>query len=146
MEFLYKILDNPYYVWGIMAVVVFAFTQGLKWLLVKPYTNKIKNEKRKKMVNAVILLIAFAVAIGIEVLYAKVYLKSGVSLYRAFTGWSGSSLVYSWVERFLGKKIPNPMKTEEGKMVVELVENVVADNKIDGNDKHAVADFWNKVK
>lgn len=150
MGFIHSLLRNDYFVWGAMAVIVFAVTQGLKWLLVKPYTNKL-NKKAKNIVNSVILLIAFGCAVGVEFLYANFYLKTGIDLARAVSGWGGASLVYDLFERIVkwfekNKVVENPYKTEAGKAVTELVEEISADGKVDGNDKHAVADFWNKVK
>ena len=150
MEFIHKLLNNEYFVWGAMAVIIFAVTQGLKWLLVKPYTNKL-NKKAKNIVNSVILLIAFGCAVGVEFLYASLYLKTGINLARAVSGWGGASLVYDLFERIMKhfnkeSVVENPYKTESGKAVAELVEEVSSDGKVDENDKHAVADFWNKVK
>lgn len=150
MEFIHKLLNNEYFVWGAMAVIIFAVTQGLKWLLVKPYTNKL-NKKAKNIVNSVILLIAFGCAVGVEFLYAHFYLKTGIDLARAVSGWGGASLVYDLFERivkFFGKQTntENPYETKAGEAVKELVEEISKDGKVDENDKHAVADFWNKVK
>jgi hypothetical protein len=60
-------------------------------------------------------------------------------------GTAGISL-YGVVERFFKVKIPNPYETEEGRAVIELVDEISKDGKVDEKDKHAVKDFWDKVK
>jgi hypothetical protein len=60
-------------------------------------------------------------------------------------GTAGISL-YGVVERFFKVKVPNPYDSEEGKAVTEFVEDISKDGKVDGKDKNAVKDFWNKVK
>jgi hypothetical protein len=145
MEWLLELLKNDTFVWGAMAVIIFAFTQALK-LPIKHFTAKIEGDRARKIANISILLLAFGVAVLLDFLFAYFYLKEGVDLLRVARNWTGSSAVYSIIERFLGKKVENPMNTDEGKTVVDLVEDVTEDGKIDDNDKHAVKDFWDRVK
>jgi hypothetical protein len=145
MEWFLELLNNELFVWGAMAVLIFAFTQFLK-LPIKHFTAKIENQRVKKLANASILVLAFGMAVLLDFLFAYFYLNQSVNILRAFYSWTGSSAVYSFIERFLGVKISNPMKTEEGEAVVEAVAEVTKDGKIDENDKHAVKDFWNMVK
>ena len=144
MEWFLELLNNDVFVWGAMAVIIFAFTQFLK-LPIKHFTSKIENVRVKKLANASILILAFAVAVLLDFLFAYFYLKEGVDLLRALRNWTGSSAVYSLIERFLGVKVENPMETEEGKAVVDMANEVCADNKIDNNDEGAVREFWYRV-
>ena len=141
-----ELLNNQVFILGMMAVIVFAVTQGLKWLLIKPWTKKASSERLKKILNISILLLAFGVAVLVEFFYSRYWISSGISFIRAYTGWTGSTTVYAWIERFLGKKVENPLASEEGKAVKELIEDAVEDNKVNQKDLSAVEEFWKKVK
>lgn len=145
MAFIHKLLNNEYFVLCAMAVIIFALTQVLK-LPIKYFTKKIKNERIRRMVNATILLIPFAVGIALDFLYSTYYLHGAFSIINGLGyGTAGISL-YGAIERFFKVKTENPYETQEGKAVTELVEDISKDGKVNGDDKHAVADFWNKVK
>lgn len=145
MEWVMGLLKNEYFVWCAMAVIIFAITQILK-MPIKHLTKKIKNERARRMVNATILLIPFAVGILADFLYSTYYLHTTISLITGLGyGTAGISL-YGAVERFFKVKVDNPYDTDAGKAVTKLVEDISSDGKVDGNDKHAVADFWNNLK
>ena len=145
MVFIHKLLNNEYFVWCAMAVIIFALTQVLK-LPIKYFTKKIKNERIRRMVNATILLIPFAVGIALDFLYSTYYLHGAFSIINGLGyGTAGISL-YGAIERFFKVKTENPYETQAGRAVTELVEDISKDGKVNGDDKHAVADFWNKVK
>ena len=145
MEFIHKLLNNEYFVWCAMAVIIFALTQVLK-LPIKYFTKKISNERVRRMVNATILLIPFALGVLVDFLYSTYYLHSAFTIITGLGyGTAGISL-YGAIERFFKVKTENPYETEAGKAVTELVEEISKDGKVDENDKHAVADFWNKGK
>lgn len=145
MEFIHKLLNNDYFVWCAMAVIIFALTQVLK-LPIKACTKHIKNERIRRMVNATILIIPFAVGVLADFLYSTYYLHTAFTVITGLGyGTAGISL-YGAIERFFKVKTENPYETEAGKAVTELVEEISKDGKVDGNDKHAVADFWNKWK
>ena len=145
MEFIHKLLNNEYFVWCAMAVIIFALTQVLK-LPIKYFTKKISNQRVRRMVNATILLIPFALGVFVDFLYSTYYLHSAFTIITGLGyGTAGISL-YGAIERFFKVKTENPYETEAGKAVTELVEEISKDGKVDGKDKHAVADFWNKVK
>ena len=145
MEFIHKLLNNEYFVWCAMAVIIFALTQVLK-LPIKYFTKKISNQRVRRMVNATILLIPFALGVLVDFLYSTYYLHSAFTIITGLGyGTAGISL-YGAIERFFKVKTDNPYETEAGKAVTELVEEISKDGKVDENDKHAVADFWNKVK
>lgn len=145
MEWFFELLKNDYFVWCAMAVIIFALTQVLK-LPIKACTKHIKNERVRRMVNATILIIPFALGVFADFLYSTYYLQTAFTVITGLGyGTAGISL-YGAIERFFKVKTDNPYETEAGKAVTELVEEISKDGKVDGNDKHAVADFWNKVK
>ena len=145
MEFIHKLLNNDYFVWCAMAVIIFALTQVLK-LPIKYFTKKISNQRVRRMVNATILLIPFALGVLVDFLYSTYYLHSAFTIITGLGyGTAGISL-YGAIERFFKVKTENPYETEAGKAVTELVEEISKDGKFDGEDKHAVKDFWDKVK
>ena len=145
MEWVFELLKNEYFVWCAMAVIIFALTQVLK-LPIKACTKHISNERVRRMANATILLIPFLVGIALDFIYATYYLHGAVSILNGLGyGTAGISL-YGAIERFFKVKVENPYDTKEGKAVVELVGEVSKDGKVDESDKHAVKDFWEKVK
>lgn len=145
MEWVFELLKNDYFVWCAMAVIIFALTQVLK-LPIKACTKHISNERLRRIVNSTILLIPFALGVFADFLYSNYYLHTAFTVITGLGyGTAGISL-YGAIERFFKVKTENPYNTEAGKAVTELVEEISADGKVDGNDKHAVADFWNKVK
>lgn len=145
MEWFLELLKNPFFVSCAMAVIIFALTQVLK-LPIKHFTKKIKNERVRRMVNATILLIPFALGVLADFLYSTYYLQTAFTVITGLGyGTAGISL-YGVIERFFKVKIENPYDSEEGQAVKELVKDVSKDKKVDVNDKNAVKDFWNKVK
>lgn len=145
MEWFFELLKNDYFVWCSMAVIIFALTQVLK-LPIKVCTKHISNERVRRMVNATILLIPFALGVLADFLYSTYFLQTAFTVITGLGyGTAGISL-YGAVERFFKVKAVNPYDTELGKVVTDFVGEVTKDGKVDGNDKHAVADFWNKVK
>lgn len=140
-----ELLYNEYFVWCAMAVIIFIATQFLK-LPIKFGTKHIKNARVRKMANATILLIPFALGIALDFLYSTYILHTAFSVIAGLGyGTAGISL-YGVVERFFKVKVENPYDTEEGKAVTELVEKVSKDGKVDKKDKDAVKEFWKKVK
>ena len=140
-----ELLHNRVFIWGAMAVIIFAVTQVLK-LPIKHFTNKIKDATVKKRVNATILLIPFALGVLFEFLYGKYFMATPFSIVNGL-GYGVSRIsLYSVIERFLGVKTKNPYDSEEGKAVTELIDGVIADGKFDEKDQDAVKAFWEKVK
>ena len=70
------LLENQVVVYAVMAALIFGLTQGLKWLFIKPFTNKIKNEKARKAVNTTIYFIPYALGILFEFVYAVLLVHS----------------------------------------------------------------------
>lgn len=139
------LLNNQYFVWCSMAVIVFLATQILK-LPIKFCTKHFKKERTRKIANSVILLIPFALGVALDFLYSTYILHTAFSILVGLGyGTAGISL-YGVVERFFGVKVANPYQTEEGKAVTELVDNVTKDGKVDKKDKDAVKEFLKIVK
>lgn len=144
MEVIKQLLSNEYFMWCAMAVVIFCLTQLLK-LPIKAATKHIKNERTRKIVNATILLIPFALGVLFEFLYTTYYLHTVFTVITGLGyGTAGISL-YGVIERFFKIKVNNPYNTEEGKAVQELVDRVQEDGKIDKSDVSAVDEFWNAI-
>lgn len=147
LNILENFLHNPNIVWCIMAVIIFLVTQLLK-LPIKYFTNKIKNERKRKIVNATILLIPFGLGILLDFLYSSYYLQDPTAfniIVGLGYGTAGISL-YSIIERTFKVKVDNPYKTEEGKAVTEFVDDITKDEKVDDSDSSAVQDFLDKLK
>lgn len=144
-----NILQSDYFIWGVMAIIIFLITQFLK-IPIKVCTKRIKNERVRKIVNATILLIPFGLGVLFEYLYWR-YCPSAYCTIKSFTGLTGLGYgtagisLYGVVERFFKIKVENPYNSEEGKAVTELVEDITADGKIDSDDKSAVQEFLDKV-
>lgn len=146
-EILKIILANKEVVLLGACVFTFFVTQILK-LPIKHWTKKIGNETTRKLVNSVILLIPFIFGCLYEFLYSHCYLHEVFSIARGISyGMSGISL-YACVERFFGVKKPKNVykDTNAGKAVVEFVEKVAKDDKVDEEDISAVKEFLKKVK
>lgn len=145
MEWLKTILDNSYFIWCAMAVIIFLITQLIK-LPYKLLTKKaIKNKRVRKIANAVILLIPFGLGVLAEFLYATYYLEQAFTVITGLGYGTASISLYGIVERFFKVKITNPYNTEEGKAVIDLIGNVTADGKVDGSDKSAVQEFLEEI-
>lgn len=145
MEWLHDILHNDYFIWCAMAVIIFLVTQVLK-LPIKFFTKKIKNARKRKIVNATILLIPFALGVLCEFLYTTYYLHTAFTIITGLGyGTAGISL-YGVIERFFKVKVENPyIETEEGKAVTGLIDNITADGKINDTDQSAVKDFLDYI-
>lgn len=141
---LQNILNNDYFVWCAMAVIIFLVTQLLK-LPIKACTKHIKNERTRKIVNATILLIPFALGILCDFLYNTYYIHKAFSIITGLGyGTAGISL-YGIIERFFKIKVNNPYNSEEGKAVTQLVEDITEDGKVDEKDKSAVQEFLDQI-
>lgn len=144
MEIIKNLLANNYFVWCAMAVVIFGITQLVK-LPIKAFTKKIKNDRVRRIVNIVILLIPFGLGVLAEYLFNTYYLHTAFTVVTGLT-WGGTSITgYAFVERFFGVKVKNPYESKDGQAVLDFVDSVKADGKVDKNDADAVKDFYDKV-
>ncbi len=147
------IFENQVSVYCIMAVLIFALTQGLKWAFVKPFTNKIKNKKVRKAVNTTIYFIPYALGIGFEFVYSVMIMHGEFNAVMGIIHGTSGIACYGVFERFYsfitGKSsnIENPYETTEtGRAVQELMKSVSEDGKFDEKDHPAVTAFLQKVK
>lgn len=144
-ETLNALLSNDYFLVATMSVIVFILTQFLK-LPIKALTAKItKTERARKIANIIIVLLPFAFGLLGEWLYCHYF------SHEVFIGISGLSYgaggisLYGIVERFFNVKIDNPCDTEEGQAVLEVVEKVKEDGKLDSTDIDAIEAFWKAI-
>lgn len=148
-----EILENQVVMYVVIAALIFGLTQGLKWALVKPFTNKIKNEKARKAVNTVIYFIPYSLGILFEFLYAVLLMHGEFSVVSGLIHGTAGIACYGVFERIYsfctGKSsnISNPYTdTEVGRAVKELMDGVIDDGKIDENDNPKLKEFLEKVK
>ena len=92
------------------------------------------------------MIIPFALGVLADFLYSTYYLHTAFSAINGLGYGSAGISLYGLIERFFKVSIENPYESVEGEAVVELVEDIKADGKVDKNDQHAVKDFWEKVK
>lgn len=132
--FIIDVLQNKRLVWWLMALVIFVASQLLK-LPIKHATRNLPEHIRKR-VNAVILLIPFGLGMLLVWLVNGVVMPKYLDLPAKFSLVEGvvlgsqSIAFYNVAERFLGKKIPNPYETEQGKKVLAQISDVVKDKRI----------------
>ena len=138
MEFLY---NKDITIW-IMAVIVFAITFLLK-LPIKALSKKAKNEQCRKAIYSVILIIPFAIGMLVEWLYDTFIMKGVFDYVTGFLVGGQSIALYGVVERFFGVKVENPYETEEGKKVLEQVEEITEDGTVTADE---IQDFLNNIK
>lgn len=142
-----NLLNNSAFVCILMAVMTFGVTQGLKWAFVKPWTNKLKNERARKSVNTVIFLFPYAVGILLEYLFATFVTHTTPDLFvGAVSGGAGHS-VFALYERIYNIATGrSTAKLDESNAAEKFIADVIADGKINGDDKPALQEFLNKVK
>ena len=146
MEFLkdifnYLLANYGLYLVVMMGVIIMVTNTILMFVKkpIKKLTAKIQNEKLRKLANKMVILFAF----GLSALMWFVLNKISAHYFPfdeikvLLTG------AFSIVIHAFGDGIINKTQAKE---IIETVEEIVADGKIDDNDKHAVADFWNKTK
>ena len=141
-----ELLNNDYFVWCGMAVIIFLVTQILKLPIKYGTKKRIHNERARKIANSIILLIPFALGVALDILYCKFYTHTAFSIITGLGyGTAGISL-YSIIERTFKVKIENPYDTAEGKAVTDLIDNITKDKKIDSSDTDAIKDYLKLVK
>lgn len=147
------LLENQVVVYVFMAALIFGLTQGLKWLFIKPFTNKIKNEKARKAVNTTIYFIPYALGILFEFVYAVLLVHSEFSVVMGIIHGTAGIACYGVFERIYslctGKSsnISNPYTdTEVGRAVKELMDSVAEDGEVNKDDFPKLKEFLEKVK
>lgn len=147
------LLDNQVFIYCAMAILIFSLTQLLKWTFVKPFTNKIKNEKVRKAVNTSIYFIPYALGVLFEFAYSVMIMHGEFSIVMGIIHGTSGIACYGVFERIYsfvtGKSsnLKNPYETTEiGRSVKEMMDEITTDGKIDANDKPALKAFLDKVK
>lgn len=142
MEWLNNLLHNTYFVFCAMAIIIFGATQLIK-LPIKHFTDKITNERVRRVVNTTILLIPFALGIVLEFLYSTYYLHEMFNIITGFGYGAAAVSLYGLIERFF--KVKDPYKTKSGQTVTDFIYDLVKDGKIDESDTKTVQDFLDSV-
>ena len=146
-----EILSNRVSVLCVMAFITFAITQGLKWVLVKPWTNRLKSERARKAINMVIFFFPYAIALSLGFLYATFILKGETNALIALIVGGGGHSFYGFFEMIWGVvtgniKVKRQAQTEEEKAVEDLVVSVAEDGKVNKEENPALNAFLEKVK
>lgn len=147
------ILANQVVVYVVMAALIFGLTQGLKWLFIKPFTNKIKNEKVRKAVNTTIYFIPYALGILFEFVYAVLLVHAEFSVAMGIIHGTSGIACYGVFERIYslctGKSsnIANPYtETDVGRAVKEFMDSVAEDGEVNKDDFPKLKEFLEKVR
>lgn len=137
-----------------MSVLVFFVTQLVK-LPIKKLTTAIKekydlSDRGRRLINLVILVIPFLIGLFAEFLYACCFLKTNYNVFEGLLSGFGAISLYALIDQTgIGKKkgeTTNPYtETEDGKAIVELVDKIAEDGKIDGEDEDAIKAFFKAI-
>ena len=126
----------------VMMGVLIAITNTILMFAKKPIkllTGKIKNEKIRKLANKILILLAFAFSCLSWFVLSKIssYYFPFDEIKVLLTG-AFSTVIYAFGDGIITKSQANEL--------VESVKEIAKDEKVDDNEKHAVKDFWDKVK
>ena len=145
------LVTSRVFVLFVMALLTFGITQGLKWLFVKKWTNKLENPRLRKAINSVIFFFPYFVAYGIEFAYTTFVTSGEPNALIALVVGGGGHSVYGFFELIYGIftgeiKVKKHATTDEEKTVEDFVHAVAEDGKIDANDSPALNAFIEMVK
>ena len=140
-----QILHDPVKMSGILAVLVFALTQGLKWVFVKPWTGRLSNERAEKSVNTVILLLPFILGCAAEYVYSVILLDGDFDLLLGVSRGTASIAIHSIFEHFYKIFTGKGLGTYTTPEAVSLAESIAADGKMTKEDASAVQKFLEKT-
>lgn len=141
---MYEFLANEAVRWSAMALLIFGITLAVKIPYKKFITDKIKNEKKRKLANKAIVI--FTLVLGIALEFGWCYIRNyeftlvefGYGLKQAVTAIA----IYSALELKTNGAIDNPFDNEECEEIVEDATAIV--NQINANKKSKKKD--NKEK
>ena len=140
MENIYELLNNENFVWGAMSILVLCVSQLLK-LPIKIFTNKIKNEKIRELVNTTIMIIPLALGILFDFAFCSFYLNIPFSVEQGLKVGATAVTLYGMLERIV--KGATSKSTQE---TLKLADDMLADGKVNGDDMSAVQSFFNRGK
>lgn len=123
-----KILSNPDYVTLIMAFVVFLLVELIKQPI-KLLTKKLP-QKTRQLVNSTILLLPIGIGILGQYLFTHFYSHTAFDAIQGVLVGGEAMAMYGIVERVFGLKISDPYKSEDGALVVETANEIVATKKV----------------
>lgn len=152
MKTIYELLCNDAIRWSVMAIIIFAITFLFKYPYKKFLTDRIKDEKKRKLANKAIVVFTLALGILLELLwccwsgFAFTEVEFGLGLRNALSAIA----IYSALELKTQGAIDNPFDNKDSQEVItnanQLVTKISKDGKVDEKDLTAVQEFWDKVK
>ena len=135
-----ELLNNEYFVWGAMAIIVLCLSQLLK-LPIKVLTKKtISNESIRVRVNTTLMLIPLALGVLCDWLFCTLYLNVAFSIAEGVKIGGTAVTLYGMIEKLI-----KGAQSKETTATIELVENITKDGKIDKKDGHSIKDFADKL-
>lgn len=135
-----ELLNNEYFVWGAMAIIVLCLSQLLK-LPIKALTKKtIKDENIRARVNILLMLIPLALGVLGDWLFCTLYLHIPFSILEGVKIGGTAVTLYGMLEKLI-----KGSQSKETSATLELVENITKDGKVDKNDSQSIKDFANKL-
>ena len=137
----YLVANYAWYLVVMMSLII-AVTNTILMVVKKPiksWTGKIKNEKLRKLVNKIFIVLAFGFSAlawwGLSAISAQYFPFDTINV--LMTG-AFSIVIYAFGDGIITKS--------QSKQLVETTAEIVEDGKVDENDKTAIAEFWDKVK
>lgn len=127
MEILYDLLFTEGTRWCVMALLIFAITFLFKYPYKKFFTDKIKDETKRKIANKVIVLFTIVLGVVLEIIWCYIrgwdftVVEFGYGLRQ---GLSAIAL-YSALEVKTKGKVENPFNNEDSQEVIQEITEFV---------------------
>ena len=124
---MYELLTNEAFVWCVMPIIIFALTFLFKFPYKKFLTSRIKDEKKRKLANKLIVLFTLGLGIALNYFYclwqgcAFSIVEFGDGLKYGLTAIA----LYSALEIKTNGAIENPFNNEDSQEVIEEVTTLV---------------------
>lgn len=135
-----ELLNNEYFVWGAMALIVLCLSQLLK-LPIKALTKKtIKNENARVRVNTALMLIPLALGVLCDWLFCTLYLHIAFSVIEGVKIGGTAVTLYGVLEKLI-----KGVQSKETTATIQLVNDITKDGKVDKKDTSTVKDFVNNL-
>jgi uncharacterized membrane protein YjfL (UPF0719 family) len=135
-----ELLNNEYFVWGAMAIIVLCLSQILK-LPIKALTKKtIKDQNIRNRVNTVIMIVPILLGILCDFLFCTLYLHIPFDIVEGIKVGGTAITLYGVLEKLI-----KGAQSKETTATLELVENITKDGKVDKEDNSTIKDFVDKL-
>jgi hypothetical protein len=135
-----ELLNNEYFVWGAMAIIVLCLSQLLK-LPIKALTKKtIKSESARVRVNTALMLIPLALGVLCDWLFCTLYLGVAFSVVEGVKVGGTAVTLYGMLEKLI-----KGAQSKETTATLELVNDITKDGKVDKKDSATVKEFVNNL-